>query len=411
MSTTFDLARSRDYWRFVPSGIGKLDTTALLKLGDGAFERVWDEAFLARFRGYPEEDAFLGTMGRELAGRRVLSVGAGFGFHEIYYHLNGARVTACDIVPSNVEAITRIARIKGADGFRAFLTAPGSELGGPYDVVMLYGSLMTMPERMQRDLLARCREALAPDGRLLLMLYTFDFARGTCGFRDDAEFVPEVFARASDPSVGDEACPWSDWHDDAKIEDYAGGGFRVARRQIWNQGWFVWHELRRGDGHKIAPFFSPAPPGEALRTLDPGTFEPVGGRRLPGGIVETDASKFGYVLVSPVYDRTAEDASVNAVAVDADLREGGFSLGILDADADKFSFSQAIWQQGPGEHLFRTPPLPARFRIILSNHVMGEPSASRFRIGAVRLLAHPSVSETWLARRRAGIAADASVRR
>src|SRR5262249_18290989 len=105
---------------------------------------------------------------------------------------------------------------------------------------------MTMPADEQRQLLSRVKEMLLPDGRIILMLYTWKFAQTTCGWKSPAEFDPLIFAKASDPSVGKEDCPWSDWHDDVKLLDLAGSNLRITQRQMWQSGLFVWYTLDFG---------------------------------------------------------------------------------------------------------------------------------------------------------------------
>ena len=38
---TFDLREARNYWRFAPSGIGKIDSGHLMTLSDSEFYAAW----------------------------------------------------------------------------------------------------------------------------------------------------------------------------------------------------------------------------------------------------------------------------------------------------------------------------------------------------------------------------------
>ena len=387
----FDLAAAAAYWRFAPSGAGKHDTAALVAGSPADLVAAWDAGFLARFRSYPEEALFLETMAAEFAGRRLLSIGSGLGFHEIAYALRGAEVACCDIVGSNLAAIARVAAVKGAEGMRFIASAgPDQDLGGPYDVVFVYGSLMTMPEPMQRRLAARCLEALAPGGRIVLMTYAWAFARATCGWETPDRFDPRRFARASDPSVGDAHCPWSDWHDEGRLEDLF-AGLQVARRQSWNQGWYFWCELRREATGQAGGFFAPErlAEGARRREIDLGALQPAEATAAAAGqglAVTTADTACGYALVGPAQLR---GKGANALLVEADLEEGGFSLGILDVAQDRFAFAQAVWQPGRARHLFAFENLPARFRLIVSNHRPAAPGVSRFVLHRLTLLDRP----------------------
>jgi SAM-dependent methyltransferase len=392
----FDLAEARNYWRHAPSGAGKHDTSNLLALDDQALREVWDNAFLKRFERYPEEDQFLRHMAAEFAGKRVLSIGSGIGLHEIFYQLHGARMTCCDIVPSNLEVIRRISAIKGARGME-FLVSKGSDqdLGGPYDVIFIYGSLMTMPIPLQRELLAGSMAALRPDGRIVLMLYTWEFARATCTWSSRDEFDPRVFARASDPSVGPEHCPWSDWHDDAKLEALVGGEMLVRRRQFWNQDWFVWHELARVTRTgEPTPFFQAADLLEgavakefALGELQAAEAEITGGSE--GLEVETRMNNFGYALMTQPFAVDEALRQANQLLVDADLSAGAFSLGVLDEDRNEFIATAPIWKQGRSQFHMAIPRMPSRCRLIISNHRTGQPGSSRFKLHRLVLLRTP----------------------
>jgi len=107
MEKSFSIERAQSYWRFVPSGEGKHNSVELAQLPDGELERLWDRAFASRFLRYPEEDSFMQVVAESFKGQQILSIGSGMGFHEIHYQKHGARVTCCDIVPSNLEVIRR----------------------------------------------------------------------------------------------------------------------------------------------------------------------------------------------------------------------------------------------------------------------------------------------------------------
>src|SRR5436309_15197281 len=101
----FSFERARTYWRFAPSGKGKHDTAALAKLTDAQLETLWNDAFVSRFLRYPEEDCFAQVAAASFRNKRVVSVGSGLGFHEIYYQRYCAQVTCCDNVDSNLDVI------------------------------------------------------------------------------------------------------------------------------------------------------------------------------------------------------------------------------------------------------------------------------------------------------------------
>jgi predicted O-methyltransferase YrrM len=387
----FDLDTSRTYWRYAPSGAGKHDTVTLAAQRDKELCATWDDGFLKRFRGYPEEAEFLRVMAKEFSGRKILSIGSGIGLHEIYYALHGASVTCCDIVPSNLEFISRVARTKKVRDLQTLVsTGANQDLGGPYDIIFLCGSLMTMPETMQRQLLSRCVSALHPEGKLIFMLYTWEFARATCGWESPDEFDPAIFARASDPSVGSEHCPWSDWHDEAKLLALVGDQFHVTRQQLWNQGWYVWYELsRQAPAARAGHFFDPSDvaAGRVVATVPLSPM--VVAEAEMALLVTTTANNFSYALVGPAQAQTRETAPVDTIVVEATLEDGAFSIGVLDEAKNSFVFSQGIWQPGRHRHVFSCGRLPARYRVIVSNFRHGAPAKSQFLLHRIEFLEKP----------------------
>ncbi len=387
----FSLDNARRYWRHAPAGADKLDTDSLLAAGDARAD-VWDAAFRSRLITYPEEEQFLRTFAQRVSGRRIVSIGSGLGFHELFYAAAGAQVTCCDIVATNLGAIERVAaerRLPIATFCRPDLTA--QPLPGPADIVLVYGCLMHMPADAQRVLLERARDALAPGGSIVLMVYDWEFVRRTCGWTDPSQFDPVVFARASDPTVGDEACPWSDWHGEDKLLRLAERGAHVVRRQTWNDGRFGWYELSWTAAGPAEPFFAAAAldAGESCLRLRPRDFSAVdaqvsrGWRRVT---VRAAASRSHYVLVSAVIERPA---GANAVAVDVAIDGGALSIGILDADAQRFVATAVRSTRGRHTVLLVASPLPDRFQIVISNHQPSAPAPGTFVLHGARVLARP----------------------
>lgn len=394
----FDLEESRRYWRHAPAGAGKLDTDSLIASGDASLD-VWQAAFRSRLLNYPEEEQFVRVFASRVRGRRIVSIGSGLGFHELFYAAHGAQVTCCDIVPTNlrvVEDIASRAQIPMTTFCEADLTA--QPLPGPADVVFVYGCLMHMPSEAQRALFARAREALAPGGSIVLMVYGWEFARRTCGWTDPAQFDPVVFARASDPTVGAEACPWSDWHDDEKLLTLAGDGARVVRRQSWNDGQFFWYELSWTAGSEApAPFFeeSALREGDTLVCVRARDFSPVDAEISRGWkrvTIHARPSQGNYVLTSPVLDAAAggpRGSLGNAVTLDLAVKQGALSAGILDVDAQRFVSTATRSTAGRHVVLLLADPLPARFQIVISNFQPAAAAPGVFVSHGARVLARP----------------------
>jgi SAM-dependent methyltransferase len=397
MQNSFSIERAQSYWRFVPSGEGKHNTVELAQLPDRELEPLWDRAFASRFLRYPEEDSFMQVMAESFHGKQILSIGSGMGFHEIYYQKHGAHITCCDIVPSNLEVIRRISKIKGLSAIKTIPSDNSAQetFNGPFDVAFVYGSLMAMPADDQRRLLAQVKKALRPSGRIVLMLYTWDFAKSTCGWDSTADFDPLVFARASDPSVAEEHCPWSDWHDDAKLLDLAGPDMRITHRQLWQQGLFVWYGLEFGTASDDPlSFFDRAKflEGMPVAELRPDSFEPVASRIATVGhglLVETGTDPFAYAVKSSMCEPVK---SFNAVRADISLFDGGVSLGVLDVASQSFLNTACVTVQGRQSIVMPVPVNLSNFQMILSNHRLAGPGSSSFVLHRMELINRPSCS-------------------
>jgi len=388
----YDSEQARSYWRYAPSGLGKHDTRQLALMPDAELLKIWNHAFVARFRAYPEEDIFAQVVAQNTGSRRVLSIGSGLGFHEILYASHGAELTCADIVESNLAVINRIAVLKEvADHVTSLYCADSSEAvyGGPYDVVFIYGSLMVMPESLQRKLMAQAKASLAPRGEIILMLYTWQFARSTCGWNSPDQFDPLVFARVSDPSVGDEHCPWSDWHDDRKLLELAGPDMVVTRRQTWNNALYVWYMLQRGLAPvNIQPFFDLAKVVDEMscrHDFRPDQWTAYAASAEANGsdvLVRTPKNTASYALGSATLSRNADSRGANCICLDVSLHEGALSVGILDVVAQKFVASQIITEPGRQMALIAAD-LPARYQVIISNYHPAAVGVSAFTIHQV----------------------------
>jgi SAM-dependent methyltransferase len=389
----FDFERSRAYWRHAPSGSGKADSTFLLALDERRLCDAWDAGFRQRFLNYPEEEQFLRVFAGEVRGRRVLSIGSGLGFHELYYASAGAAVTCADIVDSNLSVIEQVARAKNVRSVTTAGVSSGSfeRCVGQFDVVFIYGCLMHMPTDEQRRLMSVARRSLVGGGSIVLMVYGWEFVRRTCGWTSIDQFDPTTFARHSDPVVAGEACPWADWYDDAKLLELA-AGMRVSRKQMWNDRQYVWYELAEGvAGSATSKFFRESALSEGvkvasvpLRGFTAGDAELKRSWRSLG--VETNSGGFAYAASAPA---EAGAGRANAVAVSLELLEGGCSVGVLDDWRNAFIANATITTPGRHQSLLLAPDWPREGRIVFSNHQSDLEGRSRFAIQRVTLLNRP----------------------
>ena len=244
----FNLEDARRYWRFAPSGKGKVDTADLLKLDDAEFIASWRSHFETRLWNYWEDKFFVAYFCRVFSGKRVLSYGSGIGHNEIQFLAAGADLTCADIVPSNLDVILRVCRLLRVPKPKIlYLDNPtATNFGHDLDAVFARGVMHHMPEADQIKVAENFRRAIKPEGQIVLNIYTRKYAE-RCAAPDD----PTVFARASDPSVGTEHNPWSEWYDDAKVDRVF--HLPIAQKRTWNDDLFCWYALAK-DPRCVVPF-------------------------------------------------------------------------------------------------------------------------------------------------------------
>jgi SAM-dependent methyltransferase len=383
------IAEAKTYWRFVPGGEGKIDTLALLDRSNDDFLDVWRRNKTSRRQTYWEESHFIAHFARMAEGKKVLSFGCGLAYSETEFLDRGAFVTFADIVSTNIDCVRRLCRLLGYDRTSFMLMDDSSKhpLGGPYDYIFAYGSLMCMPEEDQARTLRNFAKALAPGGMVLLMLYTPEFVKSS-----QSSFDNRIFARAADESVGSLHCPWSDWHDDEKIQRLA-PDFTIIHSQLWNEDRYVWYCLTKKDGSSApaaTPFIDLARAEEAgkveLSRTPLQQFEVCDASAAlsdDGSLrVTTFPNNFHYAVAFPQMGPISEPATL---VIEIDVVTGGASVGLLDVATDHFVMSKAITQKGRRQYYVDLDSIPTG-RLIVSNFRPQHESASEFVIHALRLL-------------------------
>jgi SAM-dependent methyltransferase len=148
--------------------------------------------------------------GELLRGKRVLEIGSGLGFDAVHLASQGASVTCCDIAPSNLDVIGRIAQDRGLDidtlhidGLSAFGRLPED-----VEVVWAIGSIHHVPFEAAREECAAILERLRPDARWIELTYPRErwVREGSLPF--------DQWGRITDG----ERTPWAEWYDIEKLK-------------------------------------------------------------------------------------------------------------------------------------------------------------------------------------------------
>lgn len=391
---SFDFDAARNYWKHAPSGKGKCDTAELMELDDQAFFSQWNSHFKSRLTHYWEDRLMVEHFATLFKNKRILSFGSGIGHNEVQFLEQGAEVVCADIVQSNLDVIDRVCRIKKIKGCTTLFMedSANTDFGKPYDYIYVRGSLMTMPENLQVKALANFYKALKPNGMIILNLYTWEFVRQTCGVDDPIEF-----AKASDPSVGSLNNPWSDWHDDEKLQRLAGSNLYILHRQFWNQNQYVWYALSPVsvtrekaavsefvDLNALENFLYSLVYDVKISTMK--AYESTILKQADTISVQTKSNKCLYAVGTKKL-KLKKLGIVDKFSLDLELIDGLISVGVVDIKEQRMVFTSIISNKGRHVHHFRLPEdvLPDDFEIIISNHQPNAEAVSRFVVHHLKL--------------------------
>jgi SAM-dependent methyltransferase len=165
------LDRYREKWREVPSGAeGRVFGDSILELDDERFLAYWSG--MATKRTASVVGGLYPLYRDHFAGRRVLELGGGLGFDGMHYAGHGAQWTFADIVPSNLAAIRRAAKLKGVDVATHQI---GDDLSfdalDEFDAIMVIGSIHHVPFDIARREAVEALRHLRVGGRWIELVY------------------------------------------------------------------------------------------------------------------------------------------------------------------------------------------------------------------------------------------------
>lgn len=200
-----------DKWREVPGGsdIGDRQfSTELLGMNDAALLAEWN-------RHNEEGTELRGWWWRlyaaQLRGKKVLEIGSGLGFDAVHFAQNGAEWTCCDIAPSNLAIIERVAAAKGVEVRTLPITSLASfdSLPGDFDAVWCCGSLLHIPFKEAREECAAILDHLKPAGRWIELAYPRER-----WVREGSPPFDKWGAMTDGPRT-----PWAEWYGMEKLKE------------------------------------------------------------------------------------------------------------------------------------------------------------------------------------------------
>ena len=200
-----------DKWREVPGGsdLGERQfSTEMRDLSDAALVTEWNRQNEegAELRGW-----WWHLYAAQLRGRKVLEIGSGMGFDAVHFAGNGAQWTCCDIAPSNLTIIERVAAAKGIGIQTLPITSLASldVLPRDFDAVWCCGSLLHIPFTEAREECAAILEHLKPGGRWIELAYPRER-----WVREGSPPFDKWGAMTDGPRT-----PWAEWYGMEKLKE------------------------------------------------------------------------------------------------------------------------------------------------------------------------------------------------
>jgi SAM-dependent methyltransferase len=247
------LSQMAEKWRELPGGTDQQPRQFSDQiLQDINFATAWQAQYdsAATHRGW-----YWYLYGEILRGKKVLEIGSGQGFDAVRLASCGASLTCCDIAPSNLEIVRRIAKARGLeietvhiDGLHAF-----DRLSRDFDAVWAIGSIHHVPFDEAREESAAIIEHLKPGGRWIELGYPRErwVREGSPPFHQ--------WGRLTDG----ERTPWVEWYDveKLKLRLYPWRVEPILEHRLQSDT-YVWMDCRvvgKGDALPIARAMVPVP--------------------------------------------------------------------------------------------------------------------------------------------------------
>lgn len=293
-------------WREVPGGGDQQPrqfSDDLLKVSKHDLLTWWKGQFEAagEFRRWYWE-----LYGGALSGQRVLEIGSGLGFDAVRLAMHGASVTCCDIAPSNLEIVRRVAEAHGVsidtvhiDSLAVFKNVP------EVDVVWAIGSIHHMPFAEAREESVAVLERLKPGGRWIELSYPRE------RWVREGSPVYQQWGKMTDG----ERTPWVEWYDVEKLKDrlYPWRLEPILERRFESDT-YIWMDCRVLGRGADRPIMRRRIQEPTDRLYAPGPLWnyawQMGLGPSPGGAAVTveldcviDRGSVGFVLLHPVEDR------------------------------------------------------------------------------------------------------------
>jgi len=238
LKDSFDLLRKK--WIEVPATrVARIKSADLLEMSDRDLLIAWDDFHSASVGGDLAARGWYELLYRDVfRGRQVMDVGCGLGTTTIPFAESGAEITFVDLVPSNLEVVRRVCKLKRLEKVRfCYMEDLGSLASLPpdYDFIYCCGSMINAPLAVSRLEARELLKHLKIGGRWIELAYP------KARWEREGRMPFDRWGERTDGGA-----PWIEWHDVEKLKSYlAPAVFEVVMAFEFHNGDFNWFDLVR----------------------------------------------------------------------------------------------------------------------------------------------------------------------
>lgn len=223
MTVNTDILQSNlKKWEMLPAGNRRESVEKLLSMDSEALLKFYKQCitFWKKERGWEYE-----RYSNLFSGRSVLEIGSGMGYDGVVLSNSAKKWTFCDIIPSNIEFVQRVACLLDVPNISLQLVRDifAHEYGETFDGFYAHGVLHHVPFEIAKKEVENIDRFLEKGTCVVLLMYPYE-RWAMCG--------KPSFERFGCMTDG-EGTPWAEYYDERKIQQLFGPNYQLENTQKW----------------------------------------------------------------------------------------------------------------------------------------------------------------------------------
>lgn len=218
------LKKNLKKWKTLPAGERRQNVADLNALEDkdllaayNSFRTFWDSE-----RGWEHE-----RYGKLFSNRNVLEIGSGLGYDALVLSPKTQSWTCTDILQTNLDFVTRMARLKKRDNISSQLikNVTDHDFGRTFNGFYAHGVLHHIPFETAQKQMNNISRYLEHGAKAMILMYPKE------RWEQLGKPAFDKFSIATDG----EGTPWAEWYDEEKIMLLTGNEFTLDKTIRWGQ--------------------------------------------------------------------------------------------------------------------------------------------------------------------------------